>query len=199
MCSRPQVVTGKHAYNLKADSPNLLEEWLMVLQCVQKVKAASPLFTQPRVRPTMKGHLTKVLKWLTSSMLLKSHISQKQTIYSMCCGLGKPIHMVKFWHFLLEISERLQYYKIADCAALLIRLTSVSLWHVAIQQLNETKTLCHICNTDLIGGIHATTQILRNEIWCLLTKIPLCNYKVKSTPYIAWIHGIEILKQCIYS
>ncbi|KAM9476627.1 pleckstrin homology domain-containing family H member 2 isoform 1-T1 [Clarias gariepinus] len=55
-----QVVTGKHVYNLKADSPNLLEEWLMVLQCVQKVKAASPLFTQPNVRPTMKGHLTKV-------------------------------------------------------------------------------------------------------------------------------------------
>ncbi|KAB5581919.1 hypothetical protein PHYPO_G00181110 [Pangasianodon hypophthalmus] len=55
-----QVVTGKHVYNLKADSPNLLEEWLMVLQCVQKVKAASPLFTQPSVRPTMKGHLTKM-------------------------------------------------------------------------------------------------------------------------------------------
>ncbi|XP_058238898.1 pleckstrin homology domain-containing family H member 2 isoform X1 [Hemibagrus wyckioides] len=55
-----QVVTGKHVYHLKADSPNLLEEWLMVLQCVQKIKAASPLFTQPSVRPTMKGHLTKM-------------------------------------------------------------------------------------------------------------------------------------------
>ncbi|XP_017319141.1 pleckstrin homology domain-containing family H member 2 [Ictalurus punctatus] len=55
-----QVVTGKHVYNLKADSPNLLEEWLKVLQCVQKVKAASPLFTQPNIRPTMKGHLTKM-------------------------------------------------------------------------------------------------------------------------------------------
>ncbi|XP_027006068.2 pleckstrin homology domain-containing family H member 2 [Tachysurus fulvidraco] len=55
-----QVVTGKHVYNLKADSPNLLEEWLMVLQCVHKIKAASPLFTQPSVRPAMKGHLTKM-------------------------------------------------------------------------------------------------------------------------------------------
>ncbi|KAK3573997.1 hypothetical protein QTP86_034367, partial [Hemibagrus guttatus] len=55
-----EVVTGKHVYHLKADSPNLLEEWLMVLQCVQKIKAASPLFTQPSVRPTVKGHLTKM-------------------------------------------------------------------------------------------------------------------------------------------
>ncbi|KAK3554792.1 hypothetical protein QTP70_033487, partial [Hemibagrus guttatus] len=58
--SELEVVTGKHVYHLKADSPNLLEEWLMVLQCVQKIKAASPLFTQPSVRPTVKGHLTKM-------------------------------------------------------------------------------------------------------------------------------------------
>ncbi|TSK42142.1 Pleckstrin homology domain-containing family H member 2 [Bagarius yarrelli] len=55
-----QVVTGKHVYNLKADSPNLLEGWLMVLQCVQKIKAASPLFTHPNVQPIIKGHLTKM-------------------------------------------------------------------------------------------------------------------------------------------
>ncbi|XP_066534880.1 pleckstrin homology domain-containing family H member 2 [Hoplias malabaricus] len=55
-----QVVTGKRVYNLKADSPNLLEEWLRVLQCVLRVKAASPLFTQPDMRPAMRGHLLKV-------------------------------------------------------------------------------------------------------------------------------------------
>ncbi|XP_063047989.1 pleckstrin homology domain-containing family H member 2 [Engraulis encrasicolus] len=55
-----QVVTGKRVYSLKADSPNLLEEWLRVLQSVLRVKAASPLFTQPDARPAMKGHITKV-------------------------------------------------------------------------------------------------------------------------------------------
>lgn len=47
-------------YYLKADSPNLLEEWLRVLQSVLRVKAASPLFTQPDIRPGMKGLLIKV-------------------------------------------------------------------------------------------------------------------------------------------
>uniref|UniRef100_A0A8C1RK46 Pleckstrin homology domain containing, family H (with MyTH4 domain) member 2 n=1 Tax=Cyprinus carpio TaxID=7962 RepID=A0A8C1RK46_CYPCA len=55
-----QVVTGKSVCNLKADSPNLLEEWLRVLQSVLRIKAASPLFTHPDTRPIMKGHLTKV-------------------------------------------------------------------------------------------------------------------------------------------
>ncbi|XP_076141882.1 pleckstrin homology domain-containing family H member 2 [Alosa pseudoharengus] len=55
-----QMVTGKRVYSLKADSPNLLEEWLRVLQSVLRVKAASPLFTQPDARPTIKGHMTKV-------------------------------------------------------------------------------------------------------------------------------------------
>lgn len=49
-------------YYLKADSPNLLEEWLRVLQSVLRVKAASPLFTQPDIRPGMKGLLIKVLQ-----------------------------------------------------------------------------------------------------------------------------------------
>lgn len=55
-----QIMTGKHVCYLKADSPNLLEEWLRVLQSVLRVKAASPLFTQPDIRPTMKGLLIKV-------------------------------------------------------------------------------------------------------------------------------------------
>ncbi|XP_050982703.1 pleckstrin homology domain-containing family H member 2 [Labeo rohita] len=55
-----QVVTGKSVCNLKADSPNLLEEWLRVLQSVLRIKSASPLFTHPDTRPVMKGHLTKV-------------------------------------------------------------------------------------------------------------------------------------------
>lgn len=53
-------MTGKRMYYLKADSPNLLDEWLKVLHCVLRVKAASPLFTQPDIRPVMKGLLIKV-------------------------------------------------------------------------------------------------------------------------------------------
>lgn len=56
----PQVVTGKSVCYLKADSPNLLDEWLQVLLSVLRVKAASPLFTQPDLRPAMKGHVVKV-------------------------------------------------------------------------------------------------------------------------------------------
>lgn len=55
-----QVVTGKSVCYLKADSPNLLEEWVRVLQSVQRIKAASPVFTQSDMRPVIKGHLTMV-------------------------------------------------------------------------------------------------------------------------------------------
>ncbi|XP_013876605.1 pleckstrin homology domain-containing family H member 2 isoform X2 [Austrofundulus limnaeus] len=55
-----QISTGKHVCYLKADSPNLLDEWLQVLQRVLRLKAASPLFTQPDVRPSMKGPLIKM-------------------------------------------------------------------------------------------------------------------------------------------
>lgn len=59
-CVVVQIVTGKRVYYLKADSPNLLDEWLRVLHSVLRVKAASPLFTHPDMRPSMKGLLIKV-------------------------------------------------------------------------------------------------------------------------------------------
>ncbi|XP_005998342.1 pleckstrin homology domain-containing family H member 2 [Latimeria chalumnae] len=55
-----QLVTEKRTYYLTADSPNILEEWIRVLQNVLRVQAASPLFTQPDAKPAMKGLLTKV-------------------------------------------------------------------------------------------------------------------------------------------
>ncbi|KAI1894433.1 hypothetical protein AGOR_G00115760 [Albula goreensis] len=55
-----QIVTEKRVYYLTADSPNLLEEWIRVLQNVLRVQVASPLFAQPEIRPGMKGLLTKV-------------------------------------------------------------------------------------------------------------------------------------------
>ncbi|XP_064365659.1 pleckstrin homology domain-containing family H member 2 isoform X2 [Dromaius novaehollandiae] len=55
-----QLTTEKRTYYLTADSPNILEEWIQVLQNVLKIQAASPLFIQPEIKPTMKGLLTKV-------------------------------------------------------------------------------------------------------------------------------------------
>ncbi|MGH0173914.1 UNVERIFIED_CONTAM: hypothetical protein FKN15_070792 [Acipenser sinensis] len=55
-----QMITEKRVYYLTADSPNILEEWIRVLQNVLRVQAASPLFTQPEAKPAMKGLLTKV-------------------------------------------------------------------------------------------------------------------------------------------
>uniref|UniRef100_A0A4W3GV64 Pleckstrin homology, MyTH4 and FERM domain containing H2 n=1 Tax=Callorhinchus milii TaxID=7868 RepID=A0A4W3GV64_CALMI len=55
-----QLITEKRTYYLTADSPNILEEWIRVLQNVLHVQAVSPLFTQPDVKPSVKGLLTKV-------------------------------------------------------------------------------------------------------------------------------------------
>lgn len=57
-----QLTTEKRTYYLTADSPNILEEWIKVLQNVLKIQAASPLFIQSEIKPTMKGLLTKVGK-----------------------------------------------------------------------------------------------------------------------------------------
>jgi len=54
------LTTEKHTYYLTADSPNILEEWIKVLQNVLRVQAANPLFLQPEGKPTVKGLLTKV-------------------------------------------------------------------------------------------------------------------------------------------
>ncbi|XP_027721293.1 pleckstrin homology domain-containing family H member 2 isoform X2 [Vombatus ursinus] len=55
-----QLTTEKRTYYLTADSPNILEEWIKVLQNVLRVQAANPLFLQPDGKPTVKGLLTKV-------------------------------------------------------------------------------------------------------------------------------------------
>ncbi|XP_021004775.1 pleckstrin homology domain-containing family H member 2 isoform X4 [Mus caroli] len=55
-----QLATEKHTYYLTADSPNILEEWIKVLQNVLRVQAANPLCLQPEGKPAVKGLLTKV-------------------------------------------------------------------------------------------------------------------------------------------
>uniref|UniRef100_A0A8D0BSE3 Pleckstrin homology, MyTH4 and FERM domain containing H1 n=1 Tax=Salvator merianae TaxID=96440 RepID=A0A8D0BSE3_SALMN len=56
-----QLMTEKQTYFLTADSPNILEEWIHILQNILKVQATSPTEVPLSVvKPTVKGWLTKV-------------------------------------------------------------------------------------------------------------------------------------------
>uniref|UniRef100_A0A8C6UW39 Pleckstrin homology domain containing, family H (with MyTH4 domain) member 2 n=1 Tax=Neogobius melanostomus TaxID=47308 RepID=A0A8C6UW39_9GOBI len=99
-----QIVTGKHVYFLKADSPNLLDEWLRVLQCVLRMKAASPLFTQPDIRPGMKGLLIKV-KHGYSKRVWCALIGK--TLYYFRSQEDKfPLGQIKLWEARVEEVDR---------------------------------------------------------------------------------------------
>ncbi|XP_068802319.1 pleckstrin homology domain-containing family H member 1 isoform X2 [Struthio camelus] len=56
-----QLMTEKRTYFLTADSPNILEEWIHVLQSILRVQVTSPVGV-PRsdAKPIVKGWLTKV-------------------------------------------------------------------------------------------------------------------------------------------
>ncbi|KAI3362950.1 hypothetical protein L3Q82_011620, partial [Scortum barcoo] len=99
-----QIVTGKRVYYLKADSPNLLDEWLRVLQSVLRVKAASPLFTQPDIRPGMKGLLIKV-KHGYSKRVWCALIGK--TLYYFRSQEDKfPLGQIKLWEARVEEVDR---------------------------------------------------------------------------------------------
>ncbi|XP_074853311.1 pleckstrin homology domain-containing family H member 1 [Carettochelys insculpta] len=56
-----QLITQKMTYFLTADSPNILEEWIRVLQSVLKVQVtSSAAVPQKDAKSTVKGWLTKV-------------------------------------------------------------------------------------------------------------------------------------------
>jgi hypothetical protein len=85
------LTTEKHTHYLTADSPNILEEWIKVLQNVLRVQAANPLCLQPEGKPTMKGLLTKVgatsqlgesEKWATENI---------RSEYLSCFGVRKDV------------------------------------------------------------------------------------------------------------
>ncbi|XP_040906482.1 pleckstrin homology domain-containing family H member 2 [Toxotes jaculatrix] len=101
-----QIVTGKRVYYLKADSPNLLDEWLRVLLSVLRVKAASPLFTQPDIRPGMKGLLIKV-KHGYSKRVWCALIGK--TLYYFRSQEDKfPLGQIKLWEARVEEVDRSQ-------------------------------------------------------------------------------------------
>ncbi|XP_068437157.1 pleckstrin homology domain-containing family H member 1 [Clinocottus analis] len=55
-----QLITEKKTFYLTADSPNILEEWIRVLQNILKVQASSPVNVETSTKPTARGWLTKV-------------------------------------------------------------------------------------------------------------------------------------------
>ncbi|XP_046711084.1 pleckstrin homology domain-containing family H member 1 isoform X1 [Silurus meridionalis] len=55
-----QLITEKKTFYLTADSPNILEEWIRVLQNILKVQASRPFSTETQAKPTVRGWLTKV-------------------------------------------------------------------------------------------------------------------------------------------
>lgn len=55
-----QLITEKKTFYLTADSPNILEEWIRVLQNILKVQASSPVAMETTAKPTVRGWLTKV-------------------------------------------------------------------------------------------------------------------------------------------
>ncbi|XP_068195586.1 pleckstrin homology domain-containing family H member 1 [Antennarius striatus] len=55
-----QLITEKKTFILTADSPNILEEWVRVLQNILKVQASSAVTMENGAKPTVRGWLTKV-------------------------------------------------------------------------------------------------------------------------------------------
>uniref|UniRef100_A0AAR2JWM5 Pleckstrin homology, MyTH4 and FERM domain containing H1 n=1 Tax=Pygocentrus nattereri TaxID=42514 RepID=A0AAR2JWM5_PYGNA len=55
-----QLITEKKTFYLTADSPNILEEWIRVLQSILKVQASGPITVEMQTKPTVRGWLTKV-------------------------------------------------------------------------------------------------------------------------------------------
>uniref|UniRef100_A0A673H253 Pleckstrin homology domain-containing family H member 1-like n=1 Tax=Sinocyclocheilus rhinocerous TaxID=307959 RepID=A0A673H253_9TELE len=55
-----QLITEKKTFYLAADSPNILEDWIKVLQNVLKVQASGPISMDKEAKATVQGWLTKV-------------------------------------------------------------------------------------------------------------------------------------------
>ncbi|XP_037384046.1 pleckstrin homology domain-containing family H member 2 isoform X1 [Talpa occidentalis] len=99
-----QLTTEKHTYYLTADSPNILEEWMKVLQNVLRVQAANPLFLQPEGKPTVKGLLTKV-KHGYSKRVWCTLIGK--TLYYFRSQEDKfPLGQIKLWEAKVEEVDR---------------------------------------------------------------------------------------------
>ncbi|KAM4772471.1 pleckstrin homology domain-containing family H member 2 [Rhinophrynus dorsalis] len=99
-----QLVTEKRTYYLTADSPNILDEWVRVLQNVLRVQAASVLFTQPDVKPTVKGLLTKVKHGYSKKVWCT--LVGKTLYYFRSQEEKFPLGQIKLWEAKVEEVDR---------------------------------------------------------------------------------------------
>ncbi|KAF4016261.1 hypothetical protein G4228_008106 [Cervus hanglu yarkandensis] len=98
------LTTEKHTYYLTADSPNILEEWIKVLQNVLRVQAANPLFLQPEGKPTVKGLLTKVKHGYSKRVWCK--LIGKTLYYFRSQEDKFPLGQIKLWEAKVEEVDR---------------------------------------------------------------------------------------------
>ncbi|KAM5292338.1 pleckstrin homology domain-containing family H member 2 isoform 2-T2 [Ctenodactylus gundi] len=99
-----QLITEKHTYYLTADSPNILEEWIKVLQNVLRVQAANPLSLKPEGKPTVRGLLTKV-KHGYSKRVWCTLVGK--TLYYFRSQEDKfPLGQIKLWEAKVEEVDR---------------------------------------------------------------------------------------------
>ncbi|XP_059374013.1 pleckstrin homology domain-containing family H member 2-like [Carassius carassius] len=139
-----QVVTGKSVCSLKADSPNLLEEWLRVLQSILRVKAASPLFTHPDTRPVMKGHLTKVKHGYSKHVWCELF---GKTLYYFRNQEDKfPLGQIKLWEARVEeVQKSCDVAEVSPQYTLSIQSVSQDLTYLLIDSPHEkTAWLFHL-------------------------------------------------------
>ncbi|XP_051017115.1 LOW QUALITY PROTEIN: pleckstrin homology domain-containing family H member 2 [Acomys russatus] len=99
-----QLTTEKHTYYLTADSPNILEEWIKVLQNVLRVQAANPLCLQPEGKPTAKGLLTKVKHGYSKRVWCK--LIGKILYYFRSQEDKFPLGQIKLWEAKVEEVDR---------------------------------------------------------------------------------------------
>ncbi|KAM6220392.1 pleckstrin homology domain-containing family H member 2 isoform 2-T2 [Rhynchocyon petersi] len=99
-----QLTTEKHTYYLTADSPNILEEWMKVLQNALRVQAANPLFLHPEGKPTVKGLLTKVKHGYSKKVWC---ILVENALYYFRSQEDKfPLGQIKLWEAKVEEVDR---------------------------------------------------------------------------------------------
>ncbi|XP_028620950.1 pleckstrin homology domain-containing family H member 2 isoform X2 [Grammomys surdaster] len=99
-----QLTTEKHTYFLTADSPNILEEWIRVLQNVLRVQATNPICLQPEGKPTVKGLLTKVKHGYSKRVWC---VLVGKTLYYFRNQEDKfPLGQIKLWEAKVEEVDR---------------------------------------------------------------------------------------------
>jgi len=71
------LITEKKTFFLAADSPNILEDWIRVLQNVLKVQASGPVSMDKDFKATVRGWLTKVrVHWSVKKVLSERTIEE---------------------------------------------------------------------------------------------------------------------------